>query len=241
MDEPSIEFELTNTHFYAWSNEDGFSKEDVDSICNIGHSSKENDLESTGENGIGFKSVFKIADQVTISSYPYCFSFDTTSDCGKLGMLVPTWVDEPTDARDGTLLTFRLKEENRIRPALSKQLKDFDFYSLLFSRILRKIKIIRKVQGSSITTEATLEGDIETETKLAIKRSDGTRTTEKFVMWNYSTEMNTRARTRNWLTNIRLAFPIIGESDVGQHRIKSHRTYAFQAIQDFGFSVSVQF
>jgi len=47
-------------------------------------------------------------------------------------MLVPTWVDRPTDPKDGTLLTIRLKNQNKIRTALSDQLKNFNFYSLLF-------------------------------------------------------------------------------------------------------------
>ena len=215
----------------------------MDSLCAIGRSSKANNLESTGENGIGFKSIFKVADQVTIHSYPYSFTFDTTSKLGELGMLVPSWVDPPINTTDGTLLTFRLRKRERTRSVLSDQLKSFDFYSLLFSRVLRKIKIDNQFQGSSATTEATLRGDAAAETELVIKEGDRIRTIESFVMRNYSAETAITVATRKCPTSIRLAFPVVGKNNVGLPRTcqQSYRTYAFQAIQDFGFSVSEQF
>ncbi|KIW88650.1 uncharacterized protein Z519_10696 [Cladophialophora bantiana CBS 173.52] len=240
VDEPTVKFTLTDTHFLAWSNENGFKREDVDSLCAIGRSSKASDLESTGENGIGFKSIFKVADQVTIKSHPYSFTFDTASELGQLGMLVPTWVDQPTGPKDGTLLTIRLKNQDGIRTALSDQLKNFDFYSLLFSRVLRKIKIVQ-VRGSFTTTEASFREHGESITELVIERSHGPRTIERFIIRNHSAESKTRVDTRKWPTNIRLAFPVVGENDKGPHqkRQQSCLTYAFQGIQDFGFSFMI--
>jgi len=104
--------------------------------CAIGRSSKASDLESTGENGIGFKSIFKVADQVTIRSHPYSLHLTPPSELGQLGMLVPTWVGRPTDPKDGTLLTIRLKNQNKIRTALSDQLKNF---KLLLIAILESV------------------------------------------------------------------------------------------------------
>ncbi|KAK4991259.1 hypothetical protein LTR66_006591, partial [Elasticomyces elasticus] len=61
---------------YLWigSNEVGFSKSNVESICRIGNSTKkvqEKQKGYIGEKGIGFKSVFKVADLVWITSGYY--------------------------------------------------------------------------------------------------------------------------------------------------------------------------
>lgn len=45
-----------------------FSEADVESISSIGDSTKKNDIEKTGYKGIGFKSVFSVAETVYIDS-----------------------------------------------------------------------------------------------------------------------------------------------------------------------------
>lgn len=56
-----------------------FSEADVESISSIGDSTKKNDIEKTGYKGIGFKSVFSVAETVYIDSGNFSFAFDKNS------------------------------------------------------------------------------------------------------------------------------------------------------------------
>ncbi len=47
------------------NNELGFSDDNVRSICRLGKSTKAQDEDTTGEKGLGFKSVFTVAGQVS--------------------------------------------------------------------------------------------------------------------------------------------------------------------------------
>ncbi|KAH7036417.1 hypothetical protein B0J12DRAFT_765414 [Macrophomina phaseolina] len=60
-------------HFRLHCNEKGFSPEDVEAICDIGNSTKLSSASTTGEKGVGFKSVFRVARAVWIVSGEYQF------------------------------------------------------------------------------------------------------------------------------------------------------------------------
>ena len=72
-------------------NEEGFSREDIQALCRTGRSSKQPGQGYTGEKGIGFKSVFKLANRVHIRSPPYYFQLDQTR---QLGMITPQWDED---------------------------------------------------------------------------------------------------------------------------------------------------
>jgi hypothetical protein len=70
-------------------NEIGFKKENIEALCCIGDSTKKAKDRTKGyigEKGIGFKSVFKVANVVHISSKGYSFRFDRQ---GMLGLITP--------------------------------------------------------------------------------------------------------------------------------------------------------
>ncbi|PYH99739.1 hypothetical protein BO71DRAFT_424807 [Aspergillus ellipticus CBS 707.79] len=77
-------------------NEAGFTPKQVDAISNLGFSTKKNQAESTGEKGVGFKSVFGVADCVWVASGAYAFKFDSSSP---MGMLTPMWEGPPGGAQ----------------------------------------------------------------------------------------------------------------------------------------------
>lgn len=56
-----------------------FTEDDVVSISSIGDSTKKKDTEKTGYKGIGFKSVFSVAETVYIDSGNFSFAFDKNS------------------------------------------------------------------------------------------------------------------------------------------------------------------
>ena len=62
--------------------------QNVAAICGLGSSSKkskkrpEDSIIYVGEKGIGFKSVFRVADVVWVSSRAYSFKFDSEAPVG---------------------------------------------------------------------------------------------------------------------------------------------------------------
>jgi sensor histidine kinase regulating citrate/malate metabolism len=64
---PTISISVSPDHVKIECNEKGFSKENIHALCQIGQSSKKPGQGYTGEKGIGFKSVFKIANRAHIA------------------------------------------------------------------------------------------------------------------------------------------------------------------------------
>ncbi|KAK6076608.1 hypothetical protein SCUP515_05437 [Seiridium cupressi] len=107
------------------SNELGFTFNDVDAISDITKSTKRinerGQRDSTGEKGIGFKSVFSVADVVEIRSGFFSFKFDCHQ---KLGMVVPQPLDTAPSSPcvRGSQIFLHLKgvqEYNRVLKELS--------------------------------------------------------------------------------------------------------------------------
>ncbi|XP_034926007.1 uncharacterized protein [Populus alba] len=110
--DPSLEFvitsqDITNTGAPAtlliFNNEKGFSAKNIESICNVGNSTKKGNRKRgyIGEKGIGFKSVFLIAAQPCIFSNGYQIRFNEKPcpHCN-LGYIVPEWVDDSPSLSD---------------------------------------------------------------------------------------------------------------------------------------------
>lgn len=78
-------------------NERGMSRENIESVCDIGNSSKKNSHSRyfTGEKGIGYRSLFKITDSPGIYSGGYSIKFSSKPD-EEIGLsyIVPRWEEE---------------------------------------------------------------------------------------------------------------------------------------------------
>jgi hypothetical protein len=85
---PTVSIKIFPEHVKIECNEVGFSKNNVQALCRTGRSSKPPGQGYTGEKGIGFKSVFKLANRAHIRSHPYYFELDQRKD---LGMITPSW------------------------------------------------------------------------------------------------------------------------------------------------------
>lgn len=104
---PAITFTVSPKELIVDLNEDGFSLSDVVSICSTGQSSKILDQNTTGAKGLGFKSVFGIANQVHITSGVWSFCFRHQRNEDGIGMISPIWV--PGEQLPGHIRTrFRL-------------------------------------------------------------------------------------------------------------------------------------
>lgn len=75
----SVFMQLLENHLLFMHNGRPFDKDDVDSICSIGSSTKRNSKEKIGYKGIGFKSVFTGSDTVIVNSGNFSFAFDKYS------------------------------------------------------------------------------------------------------------------------------------------------------------------
>jgi hypothetical protein len=71
----------------------GFTLQNVRALCDTGKSFKVNDGSTTGEKGLGFKSVFTIANIVHIWSGFWSFRFENLTEDGT-GMVIPLWTKQ---------------------------------------------------------------------------------------------------------------------------------------------------
>ena len=112
-------------------------------ICNIGQSTKTGVGGCTryiGEKGIGFKSVFKVADVVSIASRNFTFQFDRSKP---LGLVAPTWIDQfpHTNRLKGFTCIFLQLSPDCDEGRIIQELKNLDPRMLIFLRQLREINI----------------------------------------------------------------------------------------------------
>lgn len=126
-----IDFDLNEDVITLEYNELGFRPKDVIAISDIGNSTKnhhksldqketgldKNDLQEIGEKGIGFKSIFGLANKVSIKSGYFNFYFDYVD------FTIPKIPNETNNTKiDGTILTVFLKKG--IARQLYKMLQD---------------------------------------------------------------------------------------------------------------------
>ena len=118
------------------SNQIGFSKDEVEAICSINSSTKKNKTgtnDSIGEKGIGFKSVFRAADMVWLSSRGYHIKWDRNRE---FGVIAPEWWDEwpdPAFPEDSRLTSFCMRiPKLQDREQVSESLENLTLLSCCF-------------------------------------------------------------------------------------------------------------
>lgn len=227
---------------YLWvgCNEVGFSQANVEAICDINDSTKKvKDAAKgyIGEKGIGFKSVFKVADVVWVSSGNYTFRFDRDS---VLGMIVPIWCpfNGTTLIDERTMFCLRIPDVND-RNTVKANLLGLQSELLLFLRKLRTIDV-RIYDDSSSQPSA---GFVHTRKQppqpwsivtLACNNLVGTtvNSEELFMSKNVVDGMPQEAKREGIrATELVLAFPI-SSSTPGPRPV-----YNFLPIRTFGFTV----
>ena len=72
---PTVSFHIRPNKIIVECNEDGFTLEDLSTICSVGRSTKSTSYGYIGAKGIGLKSVFIAASRVYIQSGEFSFSF----------------------------------------------------------------------------------------------------------------------------------------------------------------------
>lgn len=143
-------------------NERGFDASNVEAICTIRQSTKAGRRGYTGEKGIDFKSVFRAADVVWISSGAYSFKFDKHR---RFGLVAPLWAKFPEPIQEGYTSFFFQLSPQFDEKELVQMLLNFEATQILFLRRLRYVKLeVTQPDGQLWTksihrTDTTEEGN----------------------------------------------------------------------------------
>lgn len=212
----------------------------MEALCKIGSSTKGGKAKGhgyTGEKGVGFKSVFKVAHVVWIRSGHYSFKFVKAET---LGMLTPIWAEFPTacDPRQTTIRLEMMPEYSA--EEVARELRALDVNILLFLRRLSRITIsARTPLHDSWTTsmgrdDAPLRGSAGAPLHMVSLGKD--TETQVHLVSTYLVQDIPPEPKRAGIhqSKITLAFPITGSND-GQ--LPSQFVYASLPIRDFGFKV----
>ncbi|KAI9372834.1 hypothetical protein BJX61DRAFT_542344 [Aspergillus egyptiacus] len=145
---PYVSFRVYPGRIVLECNEDGFTRENLVAICNVGQSSKSGAQGYIGEKGIGFKSVFMVAWKVLIQSGEFSFYFQHRIGDSGMGMISPIWEETEDKAPDGiTRITLFLHDRGpeellaKQRETTFQQFRDLQATFLLFLKNLRRIEV----------------------------------------------------------------------------------------------------
>ncbi|MCJ1284832.1 hypothetical protein MMC26_004169 [Xylographa opegraphella] len=235
---PKLHFHLQPMTLRVDCNEKGFSEADVKAICSIGQSTKP--IEGCiGEKGIGFKSCWKIANIVAISSGPYSFKFDRSKD---LGMIAPIPAVFPShEYLDGhTQILLELQTQEKAEH-LEEEFKSLPPTLLMFLRRLRHLRIDFGAKAyKEICCEPNQQGDLLYLTTKD-KEESGTEVTTKVSyivakhkMQAYASEPKRKGVSE---TEIVLGFPMSADdSPLGA----TQNAHAILPLRDYGFKFMIQ-
>ena len=220
-------------------NELGFTPEQVDAICHLGFSSKKNQAGSTGEKGVGFKSVFGVAASVWVASRDYTFKFDPSS---RMGMLIPIWEEPPDGARHETTSMYL-----RFLPQTDETnvFHDLDLVGgkvLTFLRRLRELQLHIELQSGTRISYNVMRQDLISADGLPMTQL--TFTGAKFPVphrkayvvccYEINDMPQEKKRPRQYDSELQLAFPV---DDSGQPVLESQDVYAVLPVRSYGFTV----
>ncbi|KAH7202459.1 hypothetical protein DER44DRAFT_669606 [Fusarium oxysporum] len=205
---PTLSFSYKPGSLRVDCNEEGFTAENVEAICSINKSTKSGKTsygEYIGEKGIGFKSVFKIADVVWISSGEFTFKFDKAK-C--LGMVTPIWADFPEITRPGWTSMYLQLSKGHEEETLIHELLTFDTNVLIFLKQIEEINIRVIREGEAVWERRTRKSkSLQDEDQLAILHA-GESTSRYLIRTHVIKDLPDERKRPNWpQSKVLLAFP----------------------------------
>lgn len=232
---PTMNITYGNGRLRIDYNELGFTIKDVEAITRVTKSTKVDSATQTGEKGIGFKSVFKIADVVHVNSGPYSFKFDKTK---RLGMVTPKWEEFPAEPQRGyTSIMLHLRSDDEEKDLI-------DAMNAMSSKILMFLRRLRTIWLSVTSLDGTTWSSSLERSDMTIRgehitnlRQDGTSSmyiVRKHTVKDLPTDPKRGDRTESDLC---FAFPITEDY---MARIEPQSVYAYLPIRDYGFKFLVQ-
>jgi hypothetical protein len=242
---PMVSITVFPKHVKIECNELGFSRENVKALCRTARSSKPPGQGYTGEKGIGFKSLFKLANRVHIRSEPYYFQLDQTRD---LGMITPQWdedfFDDYAEEHQTTIVLDHIcNGPRKFSSALQKDVDGIDPALLIFLRRIERLhltlfqsssdvkpafrKRFRRVRWTSTSGIVSLE-------------DEDAKTMYHFYKQHFTAKFNgVESRRPNVTeTDVVLAFPTTERSGSYIPLIRDHNfAFAWLPLVDLGFKV----
>ncbi|KAH7647455.1 hypothetical protein FG379_000671 [Cryptosporidium bovis] len=261
---PSIVFVYYPDGVLILNNEVGFSENDIESVCNIGNSSKKS-YKKIGRFGIGFKSVFSITDTPYIFSNGFNIKFNSKSNSG--AYIFPEWVNDDINSivplhtqQSNFEFEFSHYQTKIWLPSKSsfKELRKAEVEDdlLLFTNNLKKIKIVDKNNVTIITKHEKNTSDELILTKIRRKiylsdLSDGKKrrsreteseTIRKFLIVRFNLEKYYENKpkilsdsNRSPIISIGVELSKDNNSFDGICITNNAKVYSFLPIKEFGF------
>lgn len=245
---PTIKFTYRDGFLRIDGNEIDFSAANVESICSAGESTKaeaktiyDRDVDRIGEKGLGFKSVFDVAQYVWIHSGFYSFQF-VNKESEILGMIAPKWAELPNGElpRPGyTTILLGLAPGSDPRKLIGA-LKSIDPSLLLFLNRLRRVDVdLNEVGRPRWTVCLERLDDSPKENDLSISRvRRGDEITSYYAFHRTLTERNLASDKRRLgckTSHMQLVFPI--NSDTANKEPPTQPVFAFLPVRDYGLKV----
>ena len=252
-EEPFLAFKIYPDKIIVDSNEDGFSESNIRAICSVGNSTKKHSAGYIGEKGIGFKSVFKVAQKVHIQSglFSCAFSHTRDDDDDGLGMITPYNEDsEQLPPGVHTRMTLTLLDSTKFDERASEFQGVPDTF-LMFLSHLRRLSIELYPTNEPITAvhyskrESKSDG-LYTTFLMKTTRNDSTESSLEQKYYTMKSDLHNlppdEARKDKEGNNIDhaiviLAFPMDGHDEPV---LKPQYTYAFLPLRRVGFKFLIQ-
>lgn len=194
---PKLEFTIFEDYIELAYNEEGFSVEDVIAITDTGNSTKKLDKINSnnfiGEKGIGFKSVFALASEVEIESFPWHFKLSSDT------IIVPEIIEKDDLLKgDGTRIKIKFKDKVSI-DIIAQELYRFvkgDIESFLFLQKISGFTLVDKRDGNN-KFSIIIEPKVRTGKKLSIK-TEPENEIRKYVLYSEEITFEKDLVTTRW-------------------------------------------
>ncbi|KAI1094358.1 hypothetical protein F5B19DRAFT_490478 [Rostrohypoxylon terebratum] len=213
-------------------NETGFRAKHVESISKVRRSTKSGQKhlnDYTGEKGIGFKSVFRVADQVWISSRQYRFKFDKNE---RFGMIAPRWADFPGPTSPEETSFYLKLSKGYNEEELVTELRGLDPTLLVFLKRLQKLTL-RVLKDSEPPWEESIHKTTTCESGNRYTTINTNNGQLRFLTIDYRVENLPIEPKRPSSTHseIILAFPL---TDLEEPQPARYNVHAVLPIGDYG-------
>lgn len=218
-------------------NEVGFTPDNVRAICSIGASTKTGLTQSTryiGEKGIGFKSVFKVADVVHVSSGHFQFKLDKSKT---VGHIAPIWADFPEPTLQGHTSFYLKFSENCDEDNIVKQIRDLEPTLLMFLRQLKEISLAITEPTGRVWSQKLRKSNMTVGKNPTISLHQGDTVSEYIVVKHRAVDLPFEEKRSGCSeSEVTIAFPIPNSKDPPTEGTEA--VYAFLPIRHYGFKVS---
>ena len=240
---PTLSFSYKPGSLRIDCNEVGLTEANVEALCAVSRSTKSSKTrhgEHIGEKGIGFKSVFKAADVVWISSRDFTFKFDRVKSA--LGMVTPVWADFPEAIEAGCTSMYLQLSRDCDEQDLVRELMDFDPNLLIFLRRVEEInlRIVRpQIDHKQQEWQKTMRKTEETQHgKTVVMILDGKHKLQYLIRSHVVSGLPPERKRPNWSeTKILLGFPVLDLSQ-GHPQLPLQNVYSFLPIRNYGLKVA---